>query len=276
MTRITLPSLPSAAPSTPRSARQRLAPAWAWGKALSLPVAVLLAWQLVAHREWVSLQVLPAPLTVLETFRDLLDSGELREHLQISLMRVLAGFAIGSAVGLALGLAMGLSRTAKEYLYPTFRIVMQIPSLGWLPFLMLLLGIGETLKIVLIAKAAMVPVAVNTYDGLRHSNTHHLEVARVLGLTTWQRLTRVVLPAAFPPIWNGVRLGLTHAWLALVAVELLASSEGLGFLIVYGRQLYQLDVVMAAVVTVGAVGLLIDKLLTLVERRLLRWRREAF
>jgi sulfonate transport system permease protein len=83
----------------------------------------------------------------------------------------------------------------------------------------------------------------------------------------------VVFPAAFAPVWNGVRYGFTHAWLALVVVELLASSEGLGFMIVYGRQLFQLDVVLAAVVVVGAVGYALDKLLALVEARLLRWRK---
>lgn len=88
----------------------------------------------------------------------------------------------------------------------------------------------------------------------------------------WQLLRKVVFPAAFAPIWSGVRYALTHAWLALVAVELLASSEGLGFLIVYGRQLYQLDVVLAAVVVVGSVGLLLAR----VESRLLRWRHPAF
>jgi sulfonate transport system permease protein len=106
--------------------------------------------------------------------------------------------------------------------------------------------------------------------------TRHIEVAKVLKFTRWQMLSKVVFPAALAPIWNGVRYGLTHAWLALVVVELLASSEGLGFMIVYGRQLFQLDVVLAAVAVVGAIGYALDKLLALIERWLLTWRREAF
>jgi sulfonate transport system permease protein len=89
-------------------------------------------------------------------------------------------------------------------------------------------------------------------------------------------LSRVVFPAAAAPIWNGVRYGFTHAWLALVVVELLASSEGLGYMIVFGRQLFQLDVVLAAVVMVGLVGFVLDKMLALIETRLLRWRRAGF
>lgn len=265
----------AAAPALPsrtawRQRLKRLALAWPF------PLAVLLAWQLAAQHEWIPSQILPAPSVVAQTFVDLFETGELQEHTLISLGRVLYGFTLGSLLGVLLGVAMGLSTVAKEYLYPTFKIFAQVPSLGWLPLLMMVLGIDEALKIVLISKAALVPLTLNTYNGLRDVPNRYIEVAKVYGFNRWQLLRKVVLPAAFPPIWNGVRYGLTHAWLALVAVELLASSEGLGFLIVYGRQLYQLDVVLAAVVVVGAVGLLLDKLLALIETRLLRWRLESF
>jgi sulfonate transport system permease protein len=171
---------------------------------------------------------------------------------------------------------MGLSPTLKDYVYPLFKAFSQVPVLGWLPLLMLLVGIDEALKVILIAKAALVPVTLNTYHGIRGVPTRFIEVARVLRFNRWQLLSRVVFPAALPTVWNGVRYGLTHAWLALVVVELLASSEGLGFMIVYGRQLFQLDVVMAAVAVVGAAGYLLDRLLAAIELRLLRWRKEAF
>lgn len=263
--------LPTAPRAVPWSARlKRLALGWPF------PLLVLLLWQLAAHHEWIPPQILPAPLVVAQTFADLFDSGELQDHTLISLSRVLYGFALGSGAGLLLGVAMGLSNTAKEFLYPTFKIFAQVPSLGWLPLLMMVLGIDEALKIVLISKAAFVPLAMSTYNGLRAVPNRYIEIAKVYGFSRSQLLRKVVFPSAFPPIWNGVRYALTHAWLALVAVELLASSEGLGFLIVYGRQLYQLDVVLAAVVVVGAVGLLLDKLLALIETRLLRWRVAAF
>jgi sulfonate transport system permease protein len=247
-----------------------------WLLGWPLPLTVLAIWALAAHFEWVAPQVLPAPEAVALTFKDSLLSGELWANLQISLLRVLAGFSVGLIGGLALGVAMGLSPTFKDYVYPTFKAFAQVPVLGWLPLLMLLVGIDEALKIILISKAALVPITLNTYKGIQGVPTRYIEVARALEFTRWQMLSKVVFPAALAPIWNGVRYGLTHAWLALVVVELLASSEGLGYMIVYGRQLFQLDVVLAAVVVVGAVGYALDKLLALAERRLLGWRKEAF
>ncbi len=277
MTTLIANHVPAALPAVRRprlrlnhDALRRFALSWPF------PLAVLLLWSLAARFEWLPPQILPPPSMVAATFVDLMATGELPDNLWISLWRVLAGFAAGAAGGLALGVLMGLSPTAKDYLYPSFRAIAQVPSIGWLPLLMMLVGIGEALKIILIAKAAFVPVALNTVKGLENVSTRFIEVARVYRFTRWQLLTKVVWPAAFPQVWNGIRYGLTHAWLALVAVELLASSEGLGFMIVYGRQLYQLDVVLAAVVVVGAVGFALDKVLALIENHLLRWRRDGF
>jgi sulfonate transport system permease protein len=268
--------------SRSRSAWRRRFAEHAWPRlrdgllAWPLPLAVLALWALAAHFEWIAPQVLPSPQAVALTFKDSLLSGELWANLQVSLVRVLAGFAVGLVGGLALGIAMGLSPTTRDYVYPIFKAFAQVPVLGWLPLLMLLVGIDEALKIILISKAALVPIALNTYKGIQNVPTRFIEVGRVLRFTRWPMLTRVVFPAALAPIWNGIRYGLTHAWLALVVVELLASSEGLGFMIVYGRQLFQLDVVLAAVVVVGAVGYGLDKVLAALEKRLLGWRKEAF
>lgn len=241
-----------------------------------VPLAVLLLWHIAARNEWIAPQVLPSPEAVAATFVDALQSGELIENLRISLWRVFAGFGVGLVGGLLLGVAMGLSPTFKDYTYPLFKAFAQVPVLGWLPLLMLLVGIDEALKIILIAKASLVPIALNTFKGIQNVPTRYIEVARVFRFSRWQMLSKVVFPAALAPIWNGVRYGFTHAWLALVVVELLASSEGLGYMIVFGRQLFQLDVVLAAVVMVGAVGFVLDKLLALIETRLLRWRRAGF
>lgn len=241
-----------------------------------VPLAVLALWAVAAHFEWVAPQVLPSPEAVALTLRDTAASGELWANLQISLLRVLAGFSLGLASGLLLGTAMGLSPAVEDYLYPTFKAFAQVPVLGWLPLLVLLVGIDEALKVIVIAKAALVPITLNTCKAIQGVPTRYIEVAKVLGFTRWQLLTRAVFPAALPSVWTGIRYGLTNAWLALVVVELLASSEGLGFMIVYGRQLFQLDVVLAAVVVVGAVGYALDKLLALIELQLMRWRKEAF
>ena len=196
-------------------------------------------------------------------------------HTLISLQRVLVGFAAGTLLGFATGVALGLSRTLEAYVLPSFNALAQIPVLGWLPFLLLLVGVGEPLSL-LIAHAALVPVTLSTLQGFRQTPPALDEVASVFGYTRRQRIVHVVLPAAIPTLATGVRLAFTKSWLALVVVELVASSEGFGYLIVYGRQLFQLDLVMAAVIVVGAVGLLINRLLDALEARLRRGVPSAF
>lgn len=263
-------SLPAPASAATPAAAPRQGPARRRGDALLpwlLPAALLGLWFLGAAQGWISPQVLPPPQFVWETLRDLALSGELWLHVSASLLRVLVGFAAGALLGLALGSAMGLSRTVEAYLLPSFNALVQIPVLGWLPFVLLLVGIGEPLKYILIAKAALVPVALNTLQGFRQTPVSLREVGRVWGYTPRQQVLEIVLPHAVPTLFTGLRLGFTKAWLSLVVVELVASSEGLGYLIVYGRQLFQLDQVMAAVVVVGAIGYAIDRVLDWAERR---------
>lgn len=247
------------------------------GRALGwlLPLLLLAAWTLSSTRGWVAPQILPPPGRVAATLVEKLSSGELLTNLSISLLRVFVGFAIGGVLGGVLGVAMGLSRTVEEYLYPSFKAVSQVPVLAFLPLAMLLLGIGEPLKFAIIAQASVLPVALNVLSGIRAVPPAYVEVARAFEFTRPQLLRRVIFPACVPALFVGLRSALTQAWLSLVTVELLASSEGLGFMIVWGRQLFQLDLVLSAIVMVGLVGLALDKGLELLEARLLKWRPEA-
>jgi len=237
-----------------------------------LPLALLGLWYVGTERGWLSEQVLPPPAYVYQTLVDLISTGDLWLNASASLQRVLVGFLIGSGLGVTLGLVMGLSKTVEDYLLPTFNALVQIPVLGWMPFALLLFGIGELLKYVLIAHAALVPVTLCTLQAFHQVPKRLLEVGRAYGFSQRQIVADIVLPSAVAPIFTGLRLGFTKAWLSLVVVELLASSEGLGYLIAYGRQLFQLDLVMAAVVVVGTVGLLIDRGFEFIERRLNKGR----
>jgi sulfonate transport system permease protein len=240
------------------------------------PLALFALWHQGAEHGWISAQVLPSPAYVVDTLAELARSGDLWLNVQASMLRVFVGFAVGAAVGLILGTAMGLSRSLEAYVLPTFNALVQIPVLAWLPFVLMLVGIGEALKFILIAKAALVPVTLNTLQGFRQAPDALLEVAHSYGFTRRQRVLEVVLPSAVPTLFTGLRLGFTKAWLSLVVVELVASSEGLGYLIVYGRQLFQLDLVMAAVIVVGAIGYVIDRVLDLAESRVLRGRAPTY
>jgi sulfonate transport system permease protein len=241
-----------------------------------LPALLFGLWSIGCERGWIAPQILPPPERVYETFVDLARSGDLLHNTLVSLQRVLVGFGIGTVLGFAIGAALGLSPTLEAYVLPSFNAVVQVPVLGWLPFLLLLVGVGEPLKYILIAHAALVPVTLSTLQGFRQTPTALDEVARVFAYNRWQRIAYIVLPAAVPTLATGVRLAFTKAWLALVVVELVASSEGLGYLIVYGRQLFQLDLVMAAVVVVGAIGLTMNRLLDALEARLRRGQPSAF
>lgn len=269
------------AAGAPRALVARTARAgWRWsGAALRgvglgwyVPLLVLGVWTLAAHREWAPPQILPGPALVARTLGELISSGELLSNCLVSLARVAGGFLAGGLLGLALGAAMGLSRRVEQYVYPSFNALNQVPVLGWLPLAMMVFGIGESLKVVIIAQASLVPIALSVFEGIRRVPRQYMEVARVFELSRLQFLRKVLVPATVPSLFVGLRYGLTLAWLSLVTVELLASSEGLGFLIVWGRQLFQLDLVLAAIVSIGAVGLLLDQALARVEARLLYWR----
>jgi sulfonate transport system permease protein len=236
-----------------------------------LPLAVLLLWQVAAAREWLAPQILPPPLTVFWTFIDLVISGDIAEGLAISLRRISVGFAIGAAFGLSLGIAMGRSVRLEQYFGPSLRAVAQVPSLGWLPFLMLIFGIGETLNYVIIAKACFVPITLNTAAGIRNIPVHYVEVARVLRLRRSAMLFRLILPGALPTIFSGVRLALGHAWIAMVVVEMLADTAGVGYMMTWGRTLFQIDIVIVGMIVIGAIGFLMDGGLRWIERRLRRW-----
>ncbi|MDR5740811.1 MULTISPECIES: ABC transporter permease [unclassified Caballeronia] len=233
-----------------------------------LPLACALLWVLGSRNGWISAQVLPPPALVFDTLASLARSGELWMHLAASMSRVAVGFFGGVALGVVLGAMIGLSRSLEAYVLPSFNAIVQVPVLGWLPFLMIVVGIGEPLKYLLIGHAALVPVTLGTLQGFRSTPSAWREVASVYRYSRWQTVLHVILPSAIPMIGTSVRLAFTKAWLTLVVVELVASSEGLGYLIVYGRQLFQLDLVLAAVLIVGTIGYLADRSLTALERKL--------
>ncbi|MGC3963120.1 MAG: ABC transporter permease [Rhodocyclaceae bacterium] len=239
---------------------------------LALPLAVLVLWEIAAHQQWLPTQILPPPERVWEVLVDGLAGGELLHALGVSLLRVLEGCLIGSVLGLAFGVLLASSRLSEVLLYPTFKALAQIPTIGWLPLLMLVFGLEDALKLVIIAKSSFIPMAFNAFEGVRAIPSPLTEVGTVLRLSLWQRLRRLVLPGSLPALFTGQRLAISHAWKAMVAVEILVSTDGIGATMLAGRQFFQLDVVMACIVVIGVTGFLIDRAFVLVERRALRWR----
>jgi sulfonate transport system permease protein len=168
-----------------------------------------------------------------------------------------------------------VSRRADAIVSPSFHALAQIPPLAWLPLMMLVLGIGEALKVVLIVKAVIVPVALHTQEGVRNVPPRLREMAAALRLSRGAVWRRLIVPAALPSFMTGLRLALAQGWLTLLAVELLASSEGIGYLMVWGRQMFQLDIVLVCIVVIGLVGLAMDQGIQWADTRLVRWPRPA-
>jgi len=239
--------------------------------ALLLPLALLAIWSLAVRYELLAEQILPAPSLVWASAGDLVASGQLQSELAVSVLRVAAGLLIGGAAGLALGVATGLSRTVEAYVGPTMRAVLLVPSLGWLPFFMLVFGIGEALKVVMIAKACFLPMLVNSFDGVRNVPPKHYEVARMLELGRLDTLRFVVMPAILPSVLNGFRLALSKGWQVLVLVEMIASAAGIGYLMTWGRKAFQLDVVLVTMLVIGATGWMLDRLALAVQARGTTW-----
>lgn len=242
-----------------------------WGIGAIFPIALLYLWHVSVERNWVNPLLLPAPELVWVALKDLYQTGELWSNLSVSLSRIGYGFSAGIVLALVLGLTMGLSLRAEAYIWPTFKAINLVPVIGWIPLLILLVGIDEALKSILIAKAALVPMTINVFKGVRNISQQLTEVAEVYQLSTWSRFKNVVLPGAFISFIGGLRLSLASSWGALVAVELLASSEGIGYVMVYGRQIFQLDVVMATVVVIGLVGFGFDVIIRLIQKQFRGW-----
>ena len=246
--------------------------AWAIAGGSLLPLVLLGTWILVAQLAWVPAFRLPAPDAVWLAAIDLLDRGQLGIHIAISTQRVLIGFLIGAVAGLILGSVVGLSRRGSIFLAPTIGAFRAVPSLAWVPLLVLYIGINEDSKVTLIAIGALFPVYTTVAGALRHVDPHLVELGRAYGLGRFELLRQVQLPAVVPSIVSGLRLALAQAWLFLVAAELIASSMGLGFLLVDSQNNGRVDRLFLTIILLGILGKTTDALIGLLEKYLLkRW-----
>jgi len=242
------------------------------GLGLILPVILLVIWEGAVRLGWVSAHLLPPPSELAGTLFDLAQSGALLDHIRVSSGRVLAGFAIGAGLALPVAAAVGLSRRVEALLDPTFQAIRAIPSLAWVPLLLLWLGIDEASKISLIAIGAFFPVYLNFVAGIQNVDRKLVEVGGIYGLSGFRLITRIFLPAALPNLFTGLRTGLSLAWMFLVAAELIAATKGLGYLLTDGRETGRADLVVVAIIVLALLGKISDSLLRILEHRLLAWR----
>ncbi|KAA0971109.1 ABC transporter permease [Aureimonas fodinaquatilis] len=223
-----------------------------------LPLLLLLVWSVSARYELISPLILPPPSLVLQTAVELIGTGQLQSELAISFLRVVQGLLLAVVLAIPLGIAMGRSKRVDAYLGPFIRAIWFVPSLGWIPFLMLFLGISEALKITVIAKACFLPLLVNSYESARILPRRLSEVGDVLELSRFARLRFIVLPAMAPALFTGFRTSVGKGWQALVVVEMIASASGIGYLMTWGRTMFQLDILIVVVIVIGLAGWALD------------------
>ena len=259
-------SEPSASTLPPK--RNRVAHR-AWG--LLLPGLALAAAEAAVRAGWVPAHLLPPPSEVFRTLAELINRG-LGAHMLASSLRVLAGFLVGASLAIAMGTWVGLNTRGRVLLDPSVQALRAIPSLAWVPLLLLWLGIDEASKVALIAIGAFFPVYMGVSSGFRDVDRKLVEVAEMAGLAGPALVRRVLLPAAMPAVLNGLRGGLSLAWMFMVAAELIAATRGLGYLLTDGRETGRADIVLAAILLLALLGQVSDTVLAAVERRLLAWR----
>ncbi len=246
-----------------------------WGRGLLgalVPLVLLVLWQAATAFGWVSTSQLPTPESVFSAAVQLLEGGTLAQHIAISTQRVLIGFAIGAILGLVVGALVGLSELADALLGPFIGAIRAVPSLAWVPLLILWLKIGEDSKVTLIVIGAFFPVFTTVYLALRHVDKNLIEAARAFGLKGTRLLTTIQLPAVVPAVFSGLRLALAQSWLFLVAAELIASSMGLGFLLMDSQNNGRIDRLFLAIILLALLGKITDALLGFAERKAIkRW-----
>lgn len=242
-----------------------------YAKALTIPVILIALCEVLVRSGYIEPYLLPAPSSLWLSFQELL-SADLSSHIWASTWRVFIGFFIGGLLGLIFAILVGLNKQAAEFLEPSFSAIKSIPSLAWIPLLLLWLGIDEASKIILIAIGAFFPTYTNTVAAIQGVDRKLIEVAKVYRLNYWQRVIQIILPAASPGILTGLRNSLSLAWMFMIAAELIAATQGIGYLLSDGRETSRPDIVIIAIILLAVLGKISDNLMKYVEQWLLRWR----
>jgi sulfonate transport system permease protein len=255
-----------------RSRRLGLEAPLTWGWVIG-PVLLLIYWSVLSLTGFLDNRILPAPWTALTTGIDLVRDGRLQENLAVSAWRAAQGLSFGVLAGVSLALLSGLSLLGGYVIDGLVQLKRGIPVLALIPFMILWFGVGEAMKVTVIAVTVFAPIYIHTHSALRAIDLKQVELAETLGLGRWAFIRHVVLPGALPGLLLGLRFGVTAAWLALVVVEQLNATSGIGYMITLARNYAQTDVMLVGLVIYAVLGLASDAVVRLIQSRALVWRR---
>lgn len=231
-------------------------------------------WELISRNVSSLAMLLPAPTVVIKGGYELVVQGTLQNDILASLKRVAVAISVAALIGFPLGTALGASRNFAWVVEPVVNFFRPIPPLAWIPLSIVWFGITDAQNEFIIFLGAFFPIVVSTMQGVRDVDRQLIRAALTLGASRVAIAFTVVLPDALPFMIVGLRVGTGIAWMALVAGELVAATSGLGFLISQGRLLFRSDYIIVGMVLIGLIGLLLDALIGLAQRSIMRWREE--
>lgn len=265
------------ADAPPRPRGRWLARLKAAGMALIVPLCLLVFWDLAVR--FGMTQLIPSPYEVGEYMVDFAwggiwddaFSGTLHIHLLASMSRVYGGFALAALVAVPLGILIGRNETVRGLLDPFLQLMRPVPVTAWLPLSMILFGLGARSAFFLVFLGAFYPILLNTVFGVRGVEKRLFEAASMLGCSPSAQFYKVVLPAATPSIFTGLRLGLGLAWFVIVVGEMTGVPQGLGAVIMDGRTLSRTELVICGMIVIGIAGYISDRIVVMIMNRLLRW-----
>lgn len=238
-----------------------------------IPLVVIIAiWVIAGNTGNLNTVLLPSFGQVISTFVSGITSGSLLIALGISIRRVLLGYLIAAVLGIGLGIVIGLSKHMQRLTSLIIQILRPIPPIAWIPLVILWMGIGENSKVFLIFLGGFFTILLNVTDGIRYTDSKLTEVARVMETPKHKYITQLVIPAALPSIFTGLRVALGNCWACVVAAELVASSSGIGYMISNARNFGQMDVVIVGMLSIGIVGKIMDVILNAIGDRVLAWK----
>jgi ABC-type nitrate/sulfonate/bicarbonate transport system permease component len=269
---------PSIEPSPPRAERPRGRRSFspqARDRVLAVlsPLALLVLWELASRAGVIDDRFFPPPTRIASTFGDLAKSGELWSNTWVSVRRVLLGLALGATPALIIGLAMGLYRPVRAVLDPLVAATYPIPKSAIVPLLLLIFGLGEMSKIVMVAIGAFFPVVINTSAGVQEIPPIYRDVGRNFGASRWHTFRTIALPGALPLIMTGLKLAVGLGLILIVIAEMIGAKSGLGYMIWNAWQIFAVPTMYVGLITISILGVLFTLALTELERVLIPWRR---